>query len=84
MFEIIIYSRPGCHLCDDMKAVVTRVARTIPLSLREIDISTDAALLAEYGLEIPVLLVEGKKAAKYRIGEEELRRVLAGRAGGAG
>jgi len=67
-----------------MKAVVTRVARTIPLSLREIDISTDAALLAEYGLEIPVLLVEGKKAAKYRIGEEELRRVLAGRAGGAG
>jgi glutaredoxin len=84
LFEIIIYSRPGCHLCDDMKAVVTRVARTIPLSLREIDISTDAALLAEYGLEIPVLLVEGKKAAKYRIGEEELRRVLAGRAGGAG
>jgi glutaredoxin len=81
VFEIILYSRPGCHLCDDMKAVVTRVARTIPLTLREIDISTDAALLAEYGLEIPVLLVEGKKAAKYRIGEEELRKLLAGRAG---
>jgi len=78
---LTLYSRPGCHLCDEMKAVVARVARTIPLSLREIDISTDAALDAEYGLEIPVLLVEGKKAAKYRIGEEELRKVLAGRAG---
>jgi glutaredoxin len=84
VIQLTIYSRPGCHLCDDMKAVVTRVARTIPLTLQEIDISTDAALEAEYGLEIPVLLVEGKKAAKYRIGEEELRKVLAGRAGGAG
>jgi hypothetical protein len=37
-----------------------------------------------YGLEIPVLFVAGKKAAKYRISEEELRKVLAGRAGGAG
>jgi len=37
-----------------------------------------------YGLEIPVLLVDGKKAAKYRVTEEELRRLLAGRAGTAG
>jgi len=81
VITLTLYSRPGCHLCDEMKAVVAHVARTIPLSLQEIDISTDAALEAQYGLEIPVLLVEGKKAAKYRIGEEELRRVLAGRAG---
>jgi len=64
-----------------MKALVQRVARTIPIALEEVDISTDSALEAQYGLEIPVLLVEGKKAAKYRIGEEELRKVLAGRAG---
>jgi hypothetical protein len=67
-----------------MKAIVQRVARAIPLALEEVDISTDSALEAQYGLEIPVLVVEGKKAAKYRIGEEELRRLLAGRAGGAG
>ena len=84
MIAVTIYSRPGCHLCDDMKAVVHHVAQSIPLSLEEVDISTDAALEAKYGLEIPVLMVEGKKAAKYRVGEEELRKILAGRAGGAG
>ena len=81
MIAVRIYSRPGCHLCDDMKAVVQQVARTIPLSLEEIDISKDPTLEAEFGLEIPVLFVAGKKAAKYRVGEEELRRILAGRAG---
>lgn len=84
MVALTIYSRPGCHLCDDMKAVVHAVARTVPLSLEEIDISSDPALEAQYGLEIPVLMVDGRKAAKYRIGEEELRRLVAGRAGRAG
>ena len=84
MIALTIYSRPGCHLCDEMKAVVRRVAQAVPLTLDEIDISTDAELEALYGLEIPVLMVEGRKAAKYRIAEEELVRVLAGRAGKAG
>ena len=84
MIALTLYSRPGCHLCDEMKAVVKRVAQSVPLQLEEIDISTSRELEDRYGLEIPVLLVEGKKAAKYRIREEELRRVLAGRAGGAG
>lgn len=81
--RLTLYSRPGCHLCDEMKAVVARVAQTVPLSLDEVDISTDPELEARYGLEIPVLLVEGSKAAKYRITEEALRQVLAGRAGEA-
>ena len=81
MIAVTIYSRPGCHLCDDMKAVVRTVAKTIPLSLEDIDISTDPALEAQYGLEIPVLMVNGKKAAKYRVGEEELRKLLVGRRG---
>ena len=81
MIPVILYSRPGCHLCDEMKALVKRVALSTPLQLEEVDISTSAELEALYGLEIPVLFVAGKKAAKYRIGEEELRRVLAGRAG---
>jgi thiol-disulfide isomerase/thioredoxin len=84
VIALTIFSKPGCHLCDEMKAVVNRVAQSIPLRLEEIDISTSRELEERYGLEIPVLMVEGKKAAKYRIGEEELRRVLAGRAGGAG
>jgi glutaredoxin len=84
MIALTIYSRPGCHLCDEMKDVVKRVAQSIPLQLEEVDISSSRDLEEKYGLEIPVLLVDGKKAAKYRLREEELRRILAGRAGGAG
>ena len=50
-----------------------------PLTIEEVDISTDADLEALYGLEIPVLLVNGRKAAKYRVTEEELTRILASR-----
>jgi thioredoxin-like negative regulator of GroEL len=83
---LTIYSKPGCHLCDDMKAVVSRVVGTTPgtVTLTEIDISTDPDLEQRYGLEIPVLMMDGKKAAKYRVSEAELRRLLAGRAGKAG
>lgn len=81
MIALTLYSRPGCHLCDDMKAAIARVAREIPLMLEEIDISSDPALEARYGLEIPVLLVDGRKAAKYRLTDAELTRILTSRAG---
>jgi hypothetical protein len=79
VIALTLYSRPGCHLCDDMQATVAQVARTVPLTLEVVDISTDANLEATYGLEIPVLLVDGKKAAKYRVSEDELRRLLVAR-----
>ena len=83
MTVLTLYSRPGCHLCDEMKAVVQRVvgAGDVPAAVEEIDISADPDLEARYGLEIPVLLVNGKKAAKVRTTEAELRRVLADRNG---
>ena len=76
--HLTIYSRPGCHLCDEMKAVVERVVRSAggPLTIEAIDISTDPALEARYGVEIPVLLLDGKKVAKYRVTEEALTRWL--------
>jgi glutaredoxin-like protein DUF836 len=67
-----------------MKATVERVARSTPLTMEVVDISTDPQLEALYGLEIPVLLINGKKAAKYRIAEVELRRILEARTGEAG
>lgn len=74
---LTIYSKPGCHLCDEMKAVVRRVLqRRGDLSLEEVDISNDTALLERYGTEIPVLLIDGTKAAKYRITETDLTRKL--------
>ena len=79
MLALTIYSRPGCHLCDDMKALVQRVARTRgdAIALDEIDISTDPDLESRYGLEIPVLMLNGRKIAKYRISEAALTRALA-------
>ena len=76
MTSLTIYSRPGCHLCDDMKAVIRRAAETLPFHLEEVDISTDPELEARYGLEIPVLLVNGRRTAKYRVSEQELVRIL--------
>ncbi len=76
MIAVTIYSRPGCHLCDDMKALVMKISCAIPLSLEEIDIYADDALEERYGLEIPVLFVEGKKIAAGRIAEDALVRIL--------
>ena len=86
MIAVTLYSRPGCHLCDEMKAVVARVVRELetPVTIDEVDISIDADLEARYGLEIPVLLIDGKKAAKYRVTEGELTRILRGRSGASG
>lgn len=78
--RLTIYTRPGCHLCDEMKVIVHRViahdAGTGNISVDEIDISTDPDLDDRYRLEIPVLMIDGKKAAKYRVSEAELRRML--------
>ena len=86
MIALTLYSRPGCHLCDEMKAVIARVTRELPvdIALQEIDISTDADLESRYGVEIPVLLIEGKKVAKYRVTERELTQMLTARAGESG
>ena len=78
--RLTLYSRPGCHLCDEMKDVIARVAAHVPIDLSVVDISADAALEARYGPEIPVLEIDGRKAAKYRISEGELERALRGRA----
>ena len=79
MIALTLYSRPGCHLCDDMKAVVQRVGQEMPITMEIVDISMDPELDARYGQEIPVLLVDGKKAAKYRVSEDELMRILNGK-----
>lgn len=75
MIRLTLYSRPGCHLCEEMKAVIGRVAGT-RVEVVEIDVSKDAALEARYGTEIPVLEIDGKRIAKVRIGEDDLRRAL--------
>jgi glutaredoxin len=83
---LTIYTRPGCHLCQEMKAVVERVVRDTRTEARiqEVNIADDPDLEKRYGLEIPVLLVNGRKAAKYRVSEKDLTRLLISWAQGAG
>jgi len=78
---LTVYSRPGCHLCDEMKAIIADVldATHTPASVEEINVETSADLEDRFGLEVPVLLVNGRKAAKYRIAAEDLRRILKAR-----
>src|SRR5689334_17043376 len=60
--QIEIYSRPGCHLCDDAKEVVERLQRRFPFSLRIVNIETDVELEKAYGEQIPVVFINGNKA----------------------
>jgi hypothetical protein len=73
---LTLYTRAGCHLCEDMEAVLLPAAAEFGCVLERVDISSDPALEARFGQEIPVLLVNGRKAFKYRLTERELRRRL--------
>lgn len=77
MLDLILYTRPGCCLCEEMKTVLGQVQQEVPFTLEERDISHDPALVARYGEEIPVLCVNGRKAFKYHVTAGELRRRLA-------
>jgi glutaredoxin len=70
--RIEIYSRPGCHLCDEAKEVIERVRRRYPFAMRSINIETDPALEREYGEQIPVVFINGTQAFKFRVDEQEL------------
>ncbi len=74
---LTLYGRPECHLCDEMKAIVLPVARELGCTLEQVDISGKPDLEVQFGTEIPVLMVNGRKAFKYRVTDAELRRRLA-------
>jgi glutaredoxin-like protein DUF836 len=72
-----LLSRPGCHLCEEMKENVVPLLRARGETLIEVDVDSDAALAARFGNEIPVLLdPEGRVVAKVRDGAAALARRL--------
>ncbi len=73
---LTLMTRTRCHLCEEMAQVVEAVAREFPVRLETRDVDEDEALRNRYGLEVPVLLVNGRKAFKYRVTAAELRRRL--------
>jgi hypothetical protein len=74
--EVLLYSRPHCGLCDEARGTILSVRDRVPFTFREVDISGDDALELEYGLRIPVVLVDGDELAEIRIGERELEEAV--------
>lgn len=76
MTEVVLYGRPGCHLCDDAREIVLRVRADVPFALTERDIERDDALLKAYLERIPVVTIDGEEAFEFFVDEHELRRLL--------
>lgn len=80
--RLTLYSKPGCHLCDDARAAVGEVVDRLTgsgaasVDVEEIDILGDPALQARYGEEIPVVLIDGKMHTYWRVDPERLERAL--------
>ena len=71
-----LYTRPGCHLGNDLRAICERLAEEIAFDLTEVNIETDPGLRARYEREVPVLFVDGRLVVRFRTSERELRRIL--------
>lgn len=71
---LTLYSRPGCHLCDDARAVLLRLGQPF----EEIDIDSDDALLVRYLERIPVVALDSEELYELFVDEGDLRRRLGG------
>ena len=73
---VVLYGKPGCHLCDDARTLLQRLGRRYTLTVREIDITTDAALYRQYDIVIPVIVLDGVHRLEAPIREGDLRALL--------
>jgi glutaredoxin len=76
MRSVVLYTRPGCCLCDQARAVLERVRSRHHFDLRERDIEEDEALLRAYLERIPVVTIDGREAFELTVAEAELERAL--------
>ena len=77
MIELILYTRNDCPLCHEMEAVIAAELPNFDAHIKCIEIDGDADLEARFGVEVPVLFVNDRKAFKYRCTPAELRQRLA-------
>lgn len=76
MMDIVLYSKPGCCLCDEVKEQLARLRKRTPFDWREVNILEDARTFEQFKEEIPVVFINGRKAFKFHLDENEfLRRV---------
>lgn len=74
--RVTLYSRPGCHLCDEARAVIARVCDDLGEGFDEVSIDGDPELTRRYGEEIPVTLIDGRQHDFWRVDERRLRAAL--------
>ena len=74
--HVVIYSRPGCHLCDEAKAAILSAGCSDQFVLQEINIESDEELLRKYKYDIPVILIDGIESFIHRVDASEFRSAL--------
>jgi len=74
--DVTIYSRPGCHLCEEAKMQIAPLLKEIGAHLTEINIDEDPELRALYDYDVPVIFLGARKAAKHRVDLAQFRRQL--------
>lgn len=74
--RITLIGKPGCHLCDEARAVISRVAGELGETWDEVSIGEDADLQERYAEQIPVTLVDGRQVDYWRVDERRLRAAL--------
>ena len=74
--EVTLYTRPGCHLCEAAKQAIAPILRDFGASLYEVNIDRDPVLEGRFGLDIPVIFIGARKAAKHRVDTKKFRRQL--------
>jgi glutaredoxin len=75
--NVIVYSRKGCHLCEVVKESLSKLSRRGSFTWQEVDVDADAELRRQFNDEVPVVFIDGRKAFKYRMDEQEFLRRLA-------
>jgi hypothetical protein len=80
--KVILYGRPGCHLCDDALAVIERVRSRVCFELEQRDIESSDDWFKRYLERIPVVEVDGREAFELFVDEQQLEQMLAGLNGG--
>jgi glutaredoxin len=77
--RVVLYTRPGCHLCDVARETVLSLRERLPFSFTEIDIEGDDELELGYGIRIPVVEIDGDEAFEVTVDPIQLAEQLAER-----
>lgn len=73
MNNLVLYTKPDCHLCDEMKQIIFDLHKDFSFNFLEVDISCDNVLLEKYKEKIPVLEINGRIFSKFKVDEKKLR-----------